>query len=101
LTRKRLKEFYSLRKELALTERRLEACGENPQQMQRLREKVSELQAEVSAVEDFVESLESSILRQIITLRYIEGMTIEETGKYVGYGVSSVKKYCEKLFPDE
>ena len=97
LTRKQLETCYQLRKELALTVRRIETCGEDSPQTQRLKEKADVLSAEIEAVENYIDSLDNSLMRQIATLRFVEGMTLKDTAAYVGYSVMQTKRYIHKL----
>lgn len=100
MTRERLENCYFLRKELALIRRRLESCGENAHQAQRLKERADELTSEIDAVEDYIASLDSSILRQMATLRFVEGMSLKDTAAYVGYSPCHAGRYIKKLFAE-
>ena len=98
MTIQKLESCYLLRKELALTERRIKSCTENSQQKQRLENRATELMVYLDEIQDYIESLESSLLRQIITLRYFEGLTYKETADYVGYSSKQTRRILHNHF---
>lgn len=59
---------------------------------------------ECREIECFVESIEDSILRQLFTWRYIEGKSIAETSRLVGYSERQARRiinnYFEKMSAD-
>jgi DNA-directed RNA polymerase specialized sigma subunit len=98
MTVEQLKKCYPLRKELALTVRRMEASVGGLHQ-ERLRKKADALSAEIDAVMDYIESLESSLMRQVLTLRYFEGQDWKAVGAFVGLSRSQLTRILNKLFP--
>jgi DNA-directed RNA polymerase specialized sigma24 family protein len=89
-----LDNCFEARKELLVVERQLEACNEGSYQVPHLRARKGRLMAELAAVEDYVDSLDSSLMRQLVTLHFVEGMSIKEVAAYVGY---SEKHACRLL----
>jgi len=84
LTIKQLEEYHASRKELLLVERQMMAMGEESHQTPRLKERLEKLTAELDMVNDYIDSLDDSLSRQLITLRYVEGMTRKDVGAFVG-----------------
>ena len=71
----------------------------------RLIKRKAVLVKQCAAVEQFVEELPDSLMRQIFTRRFIEGRQLAETAKLVGYSVSQTKRLInccfEKMASDE
>ena len=59
---------------------------------QQLREKKASLMAELDAIMEYIDSLEDSVVHQIMTLRYVEGMSVEEDAGYVGYSDRQIRR---------
>jgi len=55
-------------------------------------------EAECERIEEFVESVEDSLMRQLLTCRYIEGMKLCETAFIVGYSESQAKRLLSAFF---
>ena len=53
---------------------------------------------ECDAIEDFICNLEDSIMRQLLTRRYIEGRSIKETGELVGYSERQAGRLINDFF---
>lgn len=70
----------------------------------RLQKRKALLEKQCTAVERFVESVEDSVMRQILTRRYIEGRQLADTAALVGYSVRQIKRliknFFEKMSPD-
>ena len=70
----------------------------------RLKQRKAMLEKQCTAVERFVESVEDSVMRQILTRRYIEGRQLADTAALVGYSVRQIKRliknFFEKMSPD-
>jgi hypothetical protein len=54
--------------------------------------------AECDAVEKYIEAIDDSVTRQILTLKYIEGKTIPEAAQYVGYSERQAKRILSGFF---
>ncbi len=55
-------------------------------------------------VETFIDTVEDSGMRQLLTRRYLEGRTIKETAKLVGYSQKQAARlihgFFKKMFPN-
>ena len=132
MTKQRIGQYTSLKREIAMLEDQIygsENSGEYAVDMVRgstkelpyamhnivikgytsphvpkLKKRKAALAAECAAIECFVESLDDSVARQILTRRYLEGRQLSETAKLVGYSVSQTKRLInccfEKMNPD-
>lgn len=56
------------------------------------------LEGECEKIEAFIWGLDDSLIRQIMTWRFIEGKQMGETAKLVGYSVSQVKRLINHCF---
>jgi len=78
--------------------------GYTSQTVPRLQKRKALLEKQCTAVERFVESVEDSVMRQILARRYIEGRQLAETAALVGYSVRQtkrlIKNFFEKMSPD-
>ncbi|MDS1004950.1 RNA polymerase subunit sigma-24 [Clostridium sporogenes] len=65
----------------------------------KLSRRISELMDLVEETNEFIEDIEDSLTRQIISLRYINGLTWEEVAANVGGGTTaeSVRKVAERF----
>ena len=54
--------------------------------------------AECLAIEDFINSIENGIMWQLLTRRYIEGMTLQETADKVGYSYVHTRRLIDNFF---
>ena len=70
----------------------------------RLQKRKAQLERQCAAVENFVESIEDSLMRQILTRRFIEGRHLSDTAALVGYSerqtIRMIKAFFEKMSPD-
>lgn len=64
----------------------------------RLRKRKAVLEEQCTAVELFVEGLPDSLVRQLFTWRYIEGKSLAETARRVGYSESQTKRLIKSIF---
>ncbi len=64
----------------------------------RLCERRSRFEADCNEVEHFIEALDDSIMRQLLTRRYIEGNTLKDTAQLVGYSVKQASRLIEDFF---
>jgi hypothetical protein len=55
-------------------------------------------EAECDAIERFIEAVEDSVMRQLLTRRYIEGRTIKETAGLVGYTPKYISQKIVEFF---
>ena len=78
--------------------------GYTSQTVPRLQKRKALLEKQCTAVEHFVEGVEDSVMRQILTRRYIEGRQLADTAALVGYSVRQIKRliknFFEKMSPD-
>ena len=78
--------------------------GYTSQTVPRLQKRKALLEKQCIAVERFVEGVEDSVMRQILTRRYIEGRHLADTAALVGYSVRQIKRliknFFEKMSPD-
>lgn len=72
--------------------------GYTSQTVPRLQKRKALLEKQCAAVERYVEGLPDSMTRQIITWRFICGMSLSETARQVGYSVSQTKRLIRKFF---
>ena len=66
--------------------------GYGTQAVPRLSARKASCEAECAAVEKYIESVDDSVMRQILTRRYIENRTLKETAELVSYSESRVKQ---------
>lgn len=64
----------------------------------RLRARMAEKTAECHAIEEYVDSIEDSLMWQLLTCRYIEGRTLRETSEQVGYSESQTGRLLGRFF---
>ena len=126
MTRKRLKRYRILRRQiLRLEERILEAdsrgrfvmdtvtsASEFPYDKReipikgytttdhanRLRSRLAAVEAEVAAIERFIESIEDSTMYLIISLLYRDGMTVEDAAEWLGLSGATVYRHLKDFF---
>lgn len=72
--------------------------GYTSQTVPRLQKRKALLEKQCTAVELYIEGLPDSLLRQIITWRYIYGKSLAETARQVGYSESQTKRRIKKFF---
>lgn len=68
----------------------------------KLNRKINELMDLVEETNEFIESIEDSLVRQIISLRYINGLTWEEVATNIGGNntADSVRMLCNRFLED-
>jgi len=118
MTKQRIEKYVRLRREIGMLDtqiylaqddeyvadvvqndlRRLVIRGYGSRAIPRLCARRARYEAECDAIESFIEELEDSIMRQILTHRYIVGHTFEQTGELVGYSDRSVKRKVRDFF---
>jgi len=64
----------------------------------RLRARAKRYEDECTEVERFIEGVDDSIMRQILTRRYIELHTVEATAKIIGYSKSQIDRKIKTFF---
>lgn len=64
----------------------------------KLHKRKAKLEAECAAVEKYIEDVEDSIMRQLLTRRYIEGKSIAEAADLVGYSEIHTKRLYKNFF---
>lgn len=87
------------------SQRPLVIKGYGSRAIPRLCERKSRFEAECDAIEKYIEGLDDSLIRQLLTRRYIEDRTLKETAILVGYSEIQagriLKKFFEKLMCDD
>jgi hypothetical protein len=63
----------------------------------RIRQKTQNLMGKVNKAFEFIESVGDSTIRQILTYRYIDGLTWEQTGECMSYSWETVRKKHDKF----
>jgi uncharacterized coiled-coil DUF342 family protein len=63
----------------------------------KIREKTQSLMEKVNKAFEYIESVEDSNIRQILTYRYIDGLTWEQTGECMSYSWETVRKKHDKF----
>ncbi|OPX43824.1 hypothetical protein CLHUN_23050 [Ruminiclostridium hungatei] len=75
-----------------------EECLEQRNQMaMKIRTKTQELMSKVNRAFQFIESIQDSNVRQILTYRYIDGLTWEQTGECMSYSWETVRKKHDRF----
>jgi len=78
--------------------------GYTSQTVPRLQKRKAQLEKQCRAVEAFIEGIPDSLLRQIMTWRYIYGKSLADTARQVGYSERQtkrrIKRFFEKMSPD-
>lgn len=132
MTKQRIEQYTSLKREIAMLEDQIykaECSGEFvtdsvkassheiPYAMHnviikgyatchvpKLRKRKTSLEAECTAIENYIDAVEDSIMRQLLTRRYIEGKSLAEASHWVGYSESQTKRlyknFFKKMAPD-
>ena len=63
---------------------------------QKLEEKIEKLKLEISAVDEWIDTIQDAEMRMIMRMRYRNGMTQEAIATCLGYDRSSVSKKIKK-----
>ena len=75
-----------------------EECLEQRNQMARkIRAKTQKLMEKVNNAFKYIESIQDSNVRQILTYRYIDGLTWEQTGECMSYSWETVRKKHDRF----
>lgn len=64
----------------------------------KLKRKLEALMDERDRVMDFINTVSDSVLRQILILKYINGMTWEQIGAEIGYSARSIRRKHASFF---
>lgn len=72
--------------------------GYTSQYVPKLQKRKARLEADCVAVESYIEAVEDSIMRQLLTRRYIEGHSIVQAAQLVGYSEIHAKRLYKKFF---
>jgi DNA-directed RNA polymerase specialized sigma subunit len=64
----------------------------------RLLARKAELEIECETVERYIETLDDSLMRQLLTRRYVEGYSLSETADKIGYSESQTSRILSKFF---
>ena len=63
----------------------------------RISTKTQKLMDKINKAFEYIESIEDSNIRQILTYRYIDGLTWEQTGESMSYSWETVRKKHDKF----
>jgi len=63
----------------------------------KIRTKTQKLMEKVNKAFEYIENIEDSTIRQILTYRYIDGLTWEQTGECMSYSWETVRKKHDKF----
>lgn len=72
--------------------------GYTSQHVPKLQKRKTQLEGECAAVERYIEAVEDSIMRQLLVRRYIEGKSLAEASRWVGYSESQTKRLYKNFF---
>ena len=126
MTKRRIEQYISLRREIVMLEGQILSAettggeylsdvvqgsskslpykkhsvvikGYGSRAVPRLCAKKADLEAECDAVERYIEMVDDSVLRQLLTRRYIEGRTLSETAELVGYSEAQTKRHIKNF----
>lgn len=67
----------------------------------KLERKLDELMDEKDRILDYINTVDDSIMRQILMLKYINGMTWEQIGREIGYSSRSIRRKHSQFFREE
>ena len=126
MTKKRISRYRNLRREILILEERLLGAqgaiasdtvttaaefpydkhvisikGYTTEHVQRLRLRLDYVKSECIAIEEFIESIEDTVLYQIISLRYRDGMTTQSTAERMNYSESHIRNLINNFFSDK
>jgi len=70
---------------------------------QKLQRRIDELIEKREKLEDFIATVEDGLMRQILALRYINGLSWRQVAKHIGGGntADSVRKYHDRYLQGE
>ncbi len=63
----------------------------------KISDKYHELYCKIDKAIDFIQSIDDSEIRQILTYKYIDGLTWEQIGQCMNYGTSSIRFKHDKF----
>jgi hypothetical protein len=72
--------------------------GFGNKQLPKLFERKRSREAECRAIEHFINEVDDSIIFQLLTWRYIEGKTLQETAEKVGYSTNHAGRLIDNFF---
>jgi hypothetical protein len=126
MTKQRLAQYGKLKREIGLLEDRILAAesggelvtdtvrgsmkeppyamrtvvikGYGSQEVPRLSARLARCAAECAAVEQFVDGITDSTVRQLVDLHFLEGRTMEEAAKMAGYSRRQAIRLVNGLF---
>lgn len=64
----------------------------------KLNNKLCELMDERDKLNDFIETVDDSVMRMILTLKYVNGLTWHQIGNEIGYSERHCKRRYKKFF---
>ena len=80
------------------TKRSVAIQGYGSRAIPRLSKQKARYEAECDAIERYIESVEDSRIRQLLTRRYIEGRQLKEAAPLANYSYSQAKRLLKELF---
>lgn len=100
MTDKQLKQFVSLKREIAEECKRMKymRSNKNIKIADAIDKKINKLNQEQLEIETFVENIDDSLIRRIIIARYIEGKSWKSVAQKIGGNntASSVQAICRR-----
>lgn len=95
MTNKELSQIYYIKKEIELTEKRIVELKKNKQDIETIQELEkslhflkNDLYKEMTAIQKYINNVEDSLVRMIITLRCVECYSWDEVAIAIGGGNS-------------
>lgn len=93
--------------EFPYTERRFSVSMEEPVLSERKKQHIRKLEAEIakaenelSMAEQFISELPDTSAREILTYRYVDGMSVTDIGERIGYTKGRVSQIISKYLKD-
>lgn len=74
---------------------------EYPRKKSTLQNKIAKVRAEIEEVERYIGSVEDLEMRNILTMRYELGMTLDQIAEQYNYDKSTISKKIKKFWEDE
>jgi len=125
MTKQRISRYTKLKQEIAMLQDRINAMEMSPdidmvqastgagwqkrdivvkgfgnKQLPKLYERMRSRELECHHIEHFINDVDDSIMFQLLTRKYLEGKTLQETAEKVGYSVSQTIRLIDKFFDE-
>ena len=125
MTKQRISQYNRLKQEITMLEGKISAIETYPdfdmvqasvgagcqkrdivvkgfgnKELPKLYERMRNRQAECHAIESFINDVDDSIMFQLLTWKYLEGKTLQETADKVNYSLSHTIRLIDKFFEE-